>query len=177
MNELLKIDHLNVAYGDSPILRGVSMSVNPGEILGVVGESGSGKSTTVYATLGILGKGGHVTEGSVRYGEKELLELSREEMRRLRGSDISLIAQNPVESFHPIRKIGSQLRELVKCHGDISYKEAEEQMLEIMSKINLKDGKRLLNSYAFELSGGMCQRVSIAMSMVLKPKLLLADVN
>ncbi|MDI9241647.1 ABC transporter ATP-binding protein [Fusibacillus kribbianus] len=175
MKKLFSIENMDVCYGDSPVLRGVSMSVDKGEILGIVGESGSGKSTTIYASLGILGKGGRVTGGSIRYEDRELLKLSEEEMRRLRGKEISLIAQNPVESFHPIRKIRSQLKELIKCHGGLSFQEAEEQMLAIMEKINLKDGKRILNSYAFEMSGGMCQRVSIAMAMVLSPMLLFAD--
>ena len=87
---------MDVCYGDSPVLRGVSMSVDKGEILGIVGESGSGKSTTIYASLGILGKGGRVTVGSIHYEDRELLKLSEEEMRRLRGKEISLILRtNP----------------------------------------------------------------------------------
>ena len=175
MNELLWIKDLDVAYGDEPILRGVSLTVGKSEIVGVVGESGSGKSTVLYAALGILGKNGRVTGGELRYDGKDLLAMNREELRRLRGSEISLIAQNPMDSFHPIRKVRSQLRELAACHEGISPQEAEERILETMAKINLPDGKRILNSYAFEMSGGMCQRASIALSMVMRPKLLLAD--
>ncbi len=157
------------------MLKEVSLSVGQGEVLGVVGESGSGKSTSIYAAMGILRSGGKVTEGSILYEGRELLSLPEEEMRRLRGRDIALISQNPAEAFHPARKIRSQLKELIKCHGGLSYREAEEQILSIMEQLHLKDGKRLLNSYAFELSGGMCQRMSIAVAMVLKPKLLFAD--
>lgn len=175
MKELLVIDKIHVAYGDAPILRDVSLTVGSGEIVGIVGESGSGKSTTIYSTLGILGKNGAVTSGSIRFDGKDLLAMSREELRSLRGSEISLIAQNPLDSFHPIRKVRSQVRELAKCHDGVSAEEAEERMLETMAKINLPDGKRILNSYAFEMSGGQCQRASIALGMIMRPKLLLAD--
>lgn len=175
MSELLAIQNVNVSYGDSPILRGVSISVAPNEIMGVVGESGSGKSTTIYAALGILRKGGRVTGGSIKYCGSELLSLSSKKLRELRGSEISLIAQSPVESFHPIRRVRSQLHELVKAHGGLSYGEADARFKEILAKMELHDGDRILDSYAYEMSGGMCQRVSIAMSMVLHPKLILAD--
>ena len=172
---ILTIRGVDVDYGKTPILRDISMDVKPGEIIGVVGESGSGKSTTIYATLGILGKGGSVTAGEITYDGRDLLRMSRDEKRALRGSELSLIAQDPVSSFHPIRKIKSELYELVKAHGKTSTQEAEKEMLRAMEAISLRDGDRILNHYAFELSGGMCQRTSIAMAMVLKPKILFAD--
>lgn len=176
MNEpILTLRGVDVDYGDVPILRDISMDVHPGEIIGVVGESGSGKSTTIYATLGVLGKGGRVTAGEILYDGKDLLHMSREERRALRGSELSLIAQDPVTSFHPIRKIRSELYELVRSHGGMSAKEAEQEMLRAMEAISLRDGQRILDHYAFELSGGMCQRTSIAMAMVLRPKILFAD--
>lgn len=172
---ILTIRNLNVDYGDEPILRDVSMDIHPGEIVGVVGESGSGKSTTIYAALGILGEGGRVSSGEILYDGRDLLDMKRDEIRGLRGSELSLIAQDPIASFHPIRKIRSELFELVKAHGSMSTKEAEEAMLKAMEAISLTDGKRILSRYAFELSGGMCQRTSIAMAMVLKPRILFAD--
>ncbi len=175
MSELLSIDNLYVNYGDSPILRGVSIKANSGEIIGIVGESGSGKSTSIYSTLGILSKEGKITSGDIFYNGNSLLNLSKERLRSLRGSEISLIAQNPIQSFHPVKKIRSQLFELAKSHGIRDTQALEDQMIKIMEKINLKDGKRILGSYAFELSGGMCQRVSIAMAMVMNPKLLFGD--
>lgn len=172
---LLSIENLNVCYGHTPVLRGVSMTVEPGEVLGVVGESGSGKSTAIYAALGILGTGGAITGGSIHYGGQELSALPSEDLRRLRGKELALIAQHPMASFHPTRRLKSQLRELVRNHGGMTYQEAEERMLALLSGMNLPHGKGILNRYALELSGGMCQRVSIAMAMVLRPKLLFAD--
>jgi oligopeptide/dipeptide ABC transporter ATP-binding protein len=175
MKPLLAISDISVEYGRIPILRRVSMNVRQSEILGIVGESGSGKSTTINATMGILGSGGRITSGSILYDGVDLSKLSAEEMRLIRGSELALISQNPVNAFHPLRKIGKQLRELIRCHDKMTYREAEDQMLELLACMNLKDGKRILDSYAFELSSGMCQRVSVAMAMVLRPGLLLAD--
>lgn len=174
-NELLKIDNIDVNYGNTAILRSVSMDVKKGQIIGIVGESGSGKSTLIYAALGTLGKGGKVTSGSITYAGTDLGTISKEQYRRLRGLDLSLIAQNPVESFHPIRKIRSELHELVKAHGNMSVKDAEAEMIRYMEKFHLHDPESILDKYAFELSGGMCQRTSIAMAMVLKPQILFAD--
>ena len=172
---LLTIDQLEVSYGDFSGLRRVSMSADEGKIVGIVGESGSGKSTLIYSVLGILGKGGRVTAGSITYKGIDLLRLSEEELRRLRGVELSLIAQNPVESFHPVRKIRSELKELIKAHECMELREAEEEMIKSLEKFGLKDGRGILGRYAFELSGGMCQRTSIAMAMVLRPKILFAD--
>ena len=174
MSKLLEIEDLYVNYGAVPILRDVSLTINEGEIIGVVGESGCGKSTMIHAAMGILGKRGYVESGSIRFQDEELLKLSAEQMRRVRGEKISLIAQNPVESFHPTRRIKDQLDEMVKMHG-MDTAEARKEMLRIMEIFRLDNPERILKSYAFELSGGMCQRVSIAMAMVLKPKLLMAD--
>ncbi len=171
---ILEIKNLNVKYGDTSILRDVSLAVNPGDIIGLVGESGCGKSTLIHTIMGILGNDGYVTGGEIIYQGKDILSMDREETRKLRGEEISLISQNPIESFHPTRKIKSQLLEMVKMHG-MNPREAEADMLRLMDVFRLDNPKRILNSYAFELSGGMCQRVSIAMSMVLKPKILMAD--
>lgn len=174
-SELLDIRALNTVYGDTPILQGVSVTVKQGQIIGIVGESGSGKSTVIYSTLGLLGKGGRVTAGEIFYDGLNLRELSKAELRRLRGEELSLIAQYPLDSFHPIRKIGQELKLFVKAHKTVSYKEAEAEMLRLMKKFGLKDGKEILGKYAFELSGGMCQRTAIALAMVRCPKILFAD--
>lgn len=173
---LLAVENIDVAYGNSPVLRGISVYVGKNEIVGIVGESGSGKSTVIYTILGILGRGGVVSRGRVLFENLELTKLTAEEMRQLRGSKIALIAQNSVQSFHPIKKIKKQLRDFINSHnGVIGYNEAEKRMLKLLKNMRITDGKRILNSYAFELSGGLCQRASIAMTMVLHPKLILAD--
>ena len=174
-SELLDIRALNTVYGDTPILQEVSVTVKQGQIIGIVGESGSGKSTVIYSTLGLLGKGGRVTAGEIFYDGLNLRELSKAELRRLRGEELSLIAQYPLDSFHPIRKIDQELKLFVKAHKTVSYKEAEAEMLRLMEKFGLKDGKEILGKYAFELSGGMCQRTAIALAMVRCPKILFAD--
>ena len=129
---LLRISNLNTMYGNSLILKGISMSVGHGEIVGVVGESGSGKSTVIYSAMGLLGKGGRVASGEIRYKTQDLLKISAEELRRLRGEKMTLIAQNPMDSFHPIRKIGKELRLFVKAHQTVSYPKAENEMLRLM---------------------------------------------
>ena len=174
MDNLLEIKNLSVNYGLVPILQNISVSVGKGEIIGVVGESGCGKSTMIYAVMGILGKTGYVDGGEILFEGDNLLDYSKEQMRQVRGEKISLIAQNPIESLHPTRRIKDQLSEMVKMHN-MDVKEAREEMLRIMDIFRLKNPERILNSYAFELSGGMCQRASIAMAMVLKPRLLMAD--
>ncbi len=175
MSPLISIEHLNVNYGDVPALRDICLTVQDNQIIGIVGESGCGKSAIICSAMGILGNGGHVSGGDILYRGTSLLSLSAKRFRRLRGKEIALIAQNPIAAFHPTRKIGSQLHELVRSHKGLTCTEADLRILELFKQMNLKEGKQLLNRYAFELSGGMCQRVSIAMAMVLRPQLLFAD--
>ncbi|MCB8818224.1 ABC transporter ATP-binding protein [Desulfosporosinus shakirovi] len=173
--DLLTIENLEVRYGETPVLQSVSLALQAGSILGIVGESGSGKSTLLLATMGILGRKGSIQDGRIIYQGTDLLQLSAEKMRRIRGKEIALIMQNPNSSFCPVRKIKHQLHEAVRSHGDLSGSEADRRMLELLARMNLPDGKRIMNSYAFQMSGGMCQRTAIAVAMVLRPQLLLAD--
>ena len=175
MEKLLRYSHVDISYLGQPAIQNVSVSLNPGEILGVVGESGSGKSTLIKAAMGLLGGEGTVTGGAIRYRGKNLLDLSPKEMRTLCGPELGYIFQNAGASFCPIRTVGAQLFETVKEHGKIAKCDFEARALELLSKLGFGDGKRILVSYPFELSGGMQQRVGIAAAMLLRPSVLFAD--
>lgn len=175
MKSLLKIENLNVNYGQVNTLNDVCIEVNEGEVLGIVGESGSGKSTLLKSIIGLLDNKAKVTSGSIKFDNDNLETLSNEDFRKIRGSKLSMIFQNPGAYLCPIRSIEKQFIETVKSHKNTSINEIKSDIEDIFSKINLKDNTRILKSYPFELSGGMNQRVCIAMAMINKPKLILAD--
>ncbi len=172
---LLDVQHVEVSYNDRPVVHDVSFHLEPGEILGIVGESGSGKSTMLRAAMGLLGNSGAVTRGSIYYKGQEITGAGADEIRRLRGPSMGMIFQDTGASLCPVRSIGDQLCETVRQHEKVSREEVKNRALELFGKMRLEDGDRILNSYPFELSGGMSQRVGIVMSMVLKPDLLFAD--
>ena len=175
MGALLTYDAVDVCYDGRPVLRQVSFALQRGEILGVVGESGSGKSTLLRAALGLLGQGGHVTGGAIRFEGRSLTELPEREMRRLRGAEIGMIFQDAGASLCPVRTIGSQIYESMAAHGQLTRAQAKERGLELFDRLRLREGRRIWDSYPFELSGGMNQRVGIALAMLLHPRVLLAD--
>lgn len=175
MEPLLKFEHVTICYNGENVVQDINLELNRGEILGVVGESGSGKSTIIKAVMGLLGNEGMVTEGDIWYKGKNVVDMPEKELRTLLGPEIAMIFQNSGEALCPIRTVGDQIYESVREHEKLSRGECDKRAVEMMAKIGLKDGKRVLNSYPFELSGGMNQRVGICISMLQHPSLLLAD--
>ena len=174
MNSLLRVEHVTISYNGKPMVEDVSFEVKQGEILGIVGESGSGKSTIIKAIMGLLGEEGLVTRGDIWYKGENLTDMSEKKLRKLLGTEIGMVFQDCKAALCPVRTIGAQIYEAVSEHEKIS-KEARKRAGEIMKKIGLDDSDRVLDSYPFELSGGMNQRVGICTAMILHPNLLLAD--
>ena len=174
MNELINYKSVEISYNNKTIVQDVSFGVKPGEILGIVGESGSGKSSLLKASMGLLGNSGAITKGDIWFQGKNIAKLSPKELRKICGADISMIFQNSGASLCPIRTIKDQMYECMAEHISITKKDAYDRATELLEKLNL-DPKRVLDSYPFELSGGMNQRVGICMAMLLSPKVIMAD--
>lgn len=175
MEALLQYNHVDISYLGQPVIRDVSFSLHSGEILGIVGESGSGKSTLIKAAMGLLGCEGQVTRGDIWFKGKNLPELPPKELQKLCGSELGYIFQSSGSAFCPIRTVGAQLFETMRAHGKITKADFEVQALELLFKLGFDSGKRILESYPFELSGGMQQRIGIAAAMLLNPSVLFAD--
>ncbi|MCD8369321.1 MAG: ABC transporter ATP-binding protein [Clostridiales bacterium] len=175
METLLQYESVEISFGERAVIHDVNVSLQASEILGIVGESGSGKSTLLRAALGLLGENGVVTRGNLLYQGKNIPDLNERAMRKIRGAEIGMIFQNAEASFCPVRTIGAQIYESMAAHRRISRAQAREKALALFEKLKFKDGDRLWKSYPFELSGGMNQRVGIAMAMLMEPSILLAD--
>lgn len=173
---LLEIKDLTIKYNNHKIaVEDVSFTVPEKSIIAIVGESGSGKSTIIRSIIGLMTSGGIIENGEIWFQGKNLVASSDEEMQRIRGNQISMIFQDGGSYLDNKRKIGSQFIETIRSHMAITKKEARQKAIEMLEQLCLCDAERVMNSYPFMLSGGMCQRVAIAMGMTMSPKLLLAD--
>lgn len=173
---MLEIKDLTIQYGDKlPVVENFSLSLKKGEIITIVGESGSGKSTVLSSILGLLPNGGKIISGDIIYNGESMLNKSLNQWRELRGTEITMISQDSGGTLNPIRKIGKQFVEYIQTHSKMSAKEAEEKAEDMFSKVNLPDPEIIMKSYPHQLSGGMKQRVGIAMALTFHPKIILAD--
>ena len=172
---ILNYDSVEISFDGNPVVHDISFSLHPGEILGLVGESGSGKSTLIKAAMGLLGDNGLVTRGDITFKGKNLVDMTERELRSIRGAGIGMIFQDAGASLCPIQTIGHQIYESMVAHQKITKAEAKKKALELFGKLNFQEPERIWDSYPFELSGGMNQRVGITISMLMNPPVLLAD--
>nr|WP_042332108.1 ABC transporter ATP-binding protein [Desulfosporosinus orientis] len=179
MDNIIQVNHLQTVFAtdDGPVVcvDDVSFALKPGEIIGIVGESGCGKSVTSLSIMGLLGNKGRVSKGEVCFEGKNLLELSEKQMREIRGNKISMIFQEPMTSLNPIFTIGDQLTESICLHLKKSKAEAIKIAVDMLEKVGLPRAEKMINDYPHALSGGMRQRVMIAMALLCNPKLIIAD--
>jgi peptide/nickel transport system ATP-binding protein len=156
-------------------VKSISFELEEGEILGIVGESGCGKSLTALSIPGLLPRAAETSSGSIVFGGRNLLTLPERELCRIRGNEISMVFQEPLLSLNPLLRIGRQIEESLLLHGKKDRKGNREQVLEIMARLGLPDPPGMIRAYPHQLSGGMCQRVMIALAMICGPRLLIAD--
>ena len=176
---LLEVNDLHTSFftpvGEVKAVNGVSFNLDRGKVLGIVGESGSGKSVTAYSIMQILEKTGKIVSGSIKVDGKELVGISEKEMKNVRGNKISIIFQDPMTSLNPTYTIGHQLMEAILLHTDRNKREAYDRAVEMLRLVNVNEPEKRMKQYPFEFSGGMRQRVMIAMALACEPDILIAD--
>jgi len=179
-NTLLQLAGLTVDFDSGGpahhrALEGVDLSIGEGEVLGLVGESGSGKTVLSHAILGLLPGNGRIFSGRILWKGRELQGLPESQLRSIRGKEIAMIFQDPQASLNPVYTVGRQIEWVLGLHRGMSRPDAEKEVIRLLESVKLRDAKRCARSYPHELSGGMCQRVMIAMALAGRPKLLIAD--
>ena len=176
---LLRVEDLRVDFhtrsGTVRALDGIGFELQRGEIMALVGESGSGKSVTAYAIMGILDAAARITSGRIQFGGRDLLTVGEKAMRAIRGRELAIIFQNPRTALNPIRPVGRQIADILLQHGGVTAAQAPRRAVDMLAKVRIPDPERRAAAYPFELSGGMCQRVMIAMALACEPALLIAD--
>jgi peptide/nickel transport system ATP-binding protein len=176
---LLTVEDLGIEFrtrsGTVHAVDGIEFELRRGETMALVGESGSGKSVTAYAIMGILDAAARITSGQIVFGGLELLQAGEKAVAEIRGRELAIIFQNPRTGLNPIRSVGRQIADILLQHGNVTAAQAPGRAIEMLAKVRIPDPERRARSYPFELSGGMCQRVMIAMALACEPQLLIAD--
>lgn len=176
---VLEVRDLDISYshGDerSTVVHGVSFTVEPGEVVALVGESGSGKTSTAQAVIGLLANNGRIESGSIHLNGEDISHWSARRLRSIRGAVVSLVPQDPGSSLNPVLTIGAQVREILKIHGRLDRREADRRVIELLANVGLSEPELRIRQYPHELSGGMKQRVLIAIAIALRPALIIAD--
>lgn len=172
---LLDVEHLQITYNGLPVVRDVSFQLGRGEILGIIGESGCGKSTLINGVLNMLNEGGKIDGGNIRFDGDDITCLSPERMRPYLGRRIGAVFQNPGSSLNPIRRVKHQFYDAICAHQDMKKDDMDEIIVSLLRKLELPRAEQIMNSYPVEFSGGMNQRIAIALAMVLRPELLIGD--
>ena len=178
-NNLVEVKNLEVSFftyaGEVKAVRGISYNLKPGEVMGIVGESGSGKSVSSYGLMGIIPEPGKVIGGQILFEGQDVTAMSEKELLKIRGRDISMIFQDPMTSLNPLFTIGNQIEESLKKHTSMNKDERQKRMVELLTLVGINQPEKRLKQYPHEFSGGMRQRVMIAMALACDPKLLIAD--
>ena len=176
---LVDIQHEKLSFftpaGEVKALNDVTIQMKAGEVLGIVGESGSGKSVTAYSIMGLTAYNGKIVGGSVEFNGHRIDKMSEKELRKIRGKEVSIIFQDPMTSLNPVYTIGNQIEESIKLHTDKKGKEITDRAKELLELVGINEPQKRLKQYPHELSGGMRQRVMIAIALACEPKLLIAD--